>query len=59
MYCNCLIARLFYKRLEKQETVKEEDIPFRAQSAYDDAWRPGNPRDTSVEEITALYMSLL
>ncbi len=39
--------------------VKEEDIPFLAQSAYDDACRPGNPRDTSVEEIAALYKSLL
>ncbi len=39
--------------------VKEEDIPFLAQSAYDDACRPGNPRDTSVEEITALYKKLL
>lgn len=39
--------------------VKEEDIPFLAQSAYDDACRPGNPRETSVEEITALYKSLL
>ncbi len=39
--------------------VKAEDIPFLAQSAYDDACRPGNPRETSVEEITALYQSLL
>ena len=31
--------------------VKEEDIPFLAQSAYYDACRPGNPRETSVEEI--------
>ena len=42
-----------------KEIVKEEDIPFLAQSAYDDACRPGNPRDTSVEEITALYRSLI
>ena len=42
-----------------KDIVKEEDIPFLAQSAYDDACRPGNPRDTSVEEITALYKSLL
>lgn len=42
-----------------KEIVKEEDIPFLAQSAYDDACRPGNPRDTSVEEITALYKSLM
>ncbi|MBQ1464160.1 MAG: lactaldehyde reductase [Ruminococcus sp.] len=42
-----------------KEIVKEEDIPFLSQSAYDDACRPGNPRDTSVEEIAALYRSLL
>ena len=42
-----------------KEIVKEEDIPFLAQSAFDDACRPGNPRDTSVEDITALYKSLL
>lgn len=42
-----------------KDIVKEEDIPFLAQSAYDDACRPGNPRDTSVEEITELYKSLL
>ena len=39
--------------------VKEEDIPFLAESAYNDACRPGNPRETSIEEITALYKSLL
>ena len=37
-----------------KDIVKEEDIPFLAQSAYDDACRPGNPRETSVEEITEL-----
>jgi lactaldehyde reductase len=42
-----------------KEIVKAEDIPFLAQSAFDDACRPGNPRDTSVEEITALYNSLI
>ncbi len=42
-----------------KEIVKAEDIPFLAQSAYDDACRPGNPRDTSVEEITELYKSLI
>ena len=39
--------------------VKEEDIPFLAKSAYDDACRPGNPRETSVEEIAELYKSLI
>ncbi len=42
-----------------KDIVKREDIPFLAQSAYDDACRPGNPRETSVEEITALYESLI
>ena len=42
-----------------KDIVKIEDIPFLAQSAYDDACRPGNPRETSVEEITALYKSLM
>lgn len=42
-----------------KDIVKPEDIPFLAQSAYDDACRPGNPRDTSVEEITELYKKLL
>ena len=42
-----------------KEIVKEEDIPFLADSAYADACRPGNPKDTSVEEISALYRSLL
>ena len=39
--------------------VKEEDIPGLAQSAFDDACRPGNPKNTSVEEIAALYRELL
>ena len=39
--------------------LKEEDIAFLSESAYADACRPGNPRDTSVEEIAALYRSLL
>ena len=42
-----------------KEIVKAEDIPFLAQSAFDDACRPGNPKATSVEDITALYKSLL
>lgn len=42
-----------------KQIVKTEDIPFLAQSAFDDACRPGNPKDTSVEDITALYKSLM
>lgn len=39
--------------------LKDQDVDFLAESAYADACRPGNPRDTSVEEIKALYRSLL
>ena len=42
-----------------KDIVKAEDIPFLSQSAYDDACRPGNPRETSVEEIAELYRSLI
>ena len=39
--------------------VKEEDIDFLAQSAMDDACRPGNPKDPTKEDIIKLYKSLL
>lgn len=39
--------------------VKEEDIQALSESAYADACRPGNPRETSVEEIAELYRKLL
>ncbi len=42
-----------------KDIVKVEDLDFLSQSAYDDACRPGNPRETSVEEIKELYKSLL
>ncbi len=42
-----------------KDIVKPEDLDFLAQSAFDDACRPGNPRATSVAEIKALYESLL
>lgn len=42
-----------------KDIVKVEDIDFLAQSAYDDACRPGNPKETSVEDIANLYKSLL
>ena len=44
---------------EKLEALKEEDLPFLAQSAYDDACRPGNPRDTSVADLTELFRKLM
>lgn len=42
-----------------KDIVKEEDIPFLAQSAIDDACRPGNPKDPTLEDIIALYKSLI
>ncbi len=42
-----------------KDIVKPEDLDFLAQSAYDDACRPGNPRETSVAEIKELYLKLM
>ena len=42
-----------------KDIVKAEDIPFLAQSAMDDACRPGNPKDPTLEDIIALYESLM
>jgi len=42
-----------------REIVKEEDIDFLSDSAMADACCPGNPKDPTKEEITALYRSLL
>ena len=39
--------------------VKDEDVQFLAESAFADACRPGTPRNTSVEEIAALYRSMM
>lgn len=39
--------------------VKEEDVHFLSESAFADACRPGNPRDTSAQEIAALYRSMM
>ena len=39
--------------------VKAEDVDFLAQSAMDDACRPGNPKDPTFEEIKNLYLSLM
>jgi len=42
-----------------KDIVKPEDVDFLSQSAYDDACRPGNPRETSVAEIKELYLKLM
>ena len=43
----------------KLEALKEEDLQFLAESAYADACRPGNPRDTSVEDLKDLFRKLM
>ncbi len=42
-----------------KEIVNPDDVEFLAQSAMDDACRPGNPKDPTKEDIIALYRALL
>ena len=42
-----------------KEIVKPADLDFLSESAFADACRPGNPRETSVEEIKELYLKLM
>lgn len=42
-----------------KDIVKEEDILFLSESAMADACHPGNPKDPTLEDIIALYKSLL
>lgn len=42
-----------------KEIVKEEDIQFLSESAAADACAPGNPKDAGLEDIIAIYKSLL
>ena len=42
-----------------KDIVKPEDLDFLAESAFADACRPGNPRETSVEEIKELFLKLM
>lgn len=39
--------------------LKDEDVQFLSESALADACCPGNPRDTNVEEVAAMFRSLL
>ena len=43
----------------RNEKVREEDLDQLAADAYADACRPGNPRDTSVEELKELYRKIM
>lgn len=43
----------------KLDALKEEDLDFLAESAYADACRPGNPKETNVEDLKALFRKLM
>ncbi len=43
----------------KLDALKEEDLQFLAESAYADACRPGNPKETSVEDLKDLFRKLM
>ncbi|MBR1483510.1 MAG: lactaldehyde reductase [Ruminococcus sp.] len=43
----------------KNEKVRAEDLDVLAADAYADACRPGNPRDTNVEDLKELYKQIM
>lgn len=43
----------------KLEVIKEEDLDFLAESAFADACRPGNPKETSVEDLKELFRKIM
>ena len=43
----------------KNDKVREEDLDVLASDAFADACRPGNPRETSVEELKELYRKIM
>lgn len=43
----------------KLAALKEEDLDFLAESAYADACRPGNPKDTNIEDLKMLFRKLM
>ena len=42
-----------------KKIVKEKDLDFLSESAFNDVCTGGNPRETSSEEIKRLYESLI
>ncbi len=44
---------------QKNEKIRQEDLDTLAADAYADACRPGNPRDTSIEELKELYRKIM
>ena len=43
----------------KLDALREEDLDFLAESAYADACRPGNPKDTNIEDLKELFRKLM
>lgn len=43
----------------KLDAIKEEDLDFLAESAFADACRPGNPKETSVEDLKDLFRKIM
>ena len=43
----------------KLDTLKDSDLQFLSESAFADACRPGNPKDTCVEDLTELFKKLM
>ena len=41
------------------EALKEEDLPFLAESAFNDACAPGNPKEASIEDFIALFRKIM
>ena len=41
------------------KAIKEEDLPFLAESAHADACAPGNPKDASVEDLKDLFRKIM
>ena len=44
---------------QKLEALKEEDLDFLSESAFADACRPGNPKETNVEDLKELFRKLM
>ena len=44
---------------QKNEKIRQEDLDTLAADAYADACRPGNPRDTSIEDLKELYRKIM
>lgn len=43
----------------KLDAIKEDDLDFLAESAFADACRPGNPKETSVEDLKELFRKIM